>query len=91
MLPEQVFRETYALAKWDPTSANVPHVRFVWVASAEGKARLAELSMPSNGEKIKQAPVAPVTVINFISGHGTDANLFARSPRLNFEEANQIL
>ena len=169
-LPETVFREIYDVMKFGPTSANISPARFVWVASDEGKAKLASLAMPSNGEKIKKAPVTviigydldfpelvpklfphnpaakdwfadpsfrelsairnstlqgaylmiaaralgyqcgpmsgfnnaavdeaffPGTNIrsNFITiiGHGTDENLFPRSPRLAFEEANQVL
>jgi 3-hydroxypropanoate dehydrogenase len=170
VLPEQAFRDIYDLMKWGPTSANISPARFVWVASKEGKEKLAALAMPSNGEKIKKAPVTviigtdmdfpekvpqlfphnpsakdwfqdqgfretsgfrnsslqgaylliaaralgyqtgpmsgfdsagvdaaffPGTNIksNFITiiGHGTDENLFPRSPRLSFDEANKIV
>ena len=169
-LPPGVFHDIYDLMKWGPTSANISPARFVWVASDEGKAKLAAACMPSNGDKIK---AAPVTVIighdldfpekipqlfphnpsakdwfqdptfretaafrngtlqgaylmlaarslgyqcgpmsgfsneavdaaffagtniksNFITiiGHGTDENLFSRSPRLSFEEANTVV
>ena len=169
-LPASALREIYDLAKFGPTSANISPARFVWVTSKEGKEKLAALAMPSNGEKIK---AAPVTVIigydldfpdhipylfphnpgakdwfgdpvfresagfrngtlqaaylliaaralgydcgpmsgfsnegvdaaffagtnvksNFICciGHGTDENLFERSTRLTFEQANQIV
>lgn len=169
-LPEQAFREIYDLMKFGPTSANISPARFVWVASKEGKEKLAALAMPANGEKIKKAPVTviigydldfpdlvpklfphnpgakdwfqdptfreasafrnsslqgaylmlaaralgyqtgpmsgfdnagvdaaffPGTNIksNFITiiGHGTDENLFPRSPRLAFEEANTVV
>lgn len=169
-LPEQAFRDIYDLMKFGPTSANISPARFVWVASREGKEKLASLSMPSNGEKIKKAPVTVIigydldfpervpelfphnpgakdwfqdpafrelsairnsslqgaylmlaaralgyqcgpmsgfnnagvdaaffagTNIksNFITiiGHGTDENLFPRSPRLSFADANQVL
>lgn len=169
-LPPQAFRDIYDLMKFGPTSANISPARFVWVASTEGKEKLASLSMPSNGEKIKKAPVTVIigydldfpervpelfphnpgakdwfqdpafrelsalrnsslqgaylmlaaralgyqcgpmsgfsnagvdaaffagTNIksNFITiiGHGTDENLFPRSPRLPFEDANQVV
>jgi 3-hydroxypropanoate dehydrogenase len=169
-LPPQAFKDIYDLMKWGPTSANISPARFVWVASQEGKAKLAALAMPANGEKIKKAPVTVIighdldfpeliprlfphnpaakdwfgdqgfressafrngtlqgaylmiaaralgyqcgpmsgfnnagvddaffagTKIksNFICiiGHGTDENLFPRSPRLRFDEANQIV
>jgi len=169
-LPEQVFHDIYDLTKWGPTSANMSPARFVWVASAEGKERLAKLALPSNGDKVRKAPVTVIigtdmdfpeklpqlfphnpgakdwfqdqgfreqsgfrnsslqgaylivaarslgyqcgpmsgfdnagvdkeffagTNIksNFICtiGHGTDENLFDRSPRLSFADANQIV
>ena len=170
ILPEQVFKDIYALTKWGPTSANMSPARFVWVASKEGKEKLAGLSMPSNGDKIRKAPVTVIigTDMDFpeklphlfphnpgakdwfgdqgfreqsgfrnsslqgaylivaarslgyqcgpmsgfnnaavdeaffagtniksnficVIGHGTDENLFERSPRLSFEEANQVV
>ncbi len=169
-LPEQAFHDIYDLAKWGPTSANISPARFVWVASKEGKEKLAALSLPTNGDKIKKAPVTVIvgTDMDFpeklpklfphnpgakdwfqdqgfressgfrnsslqgaylivaaralgyqcgpmsgfnnaavdeaffagtniksnficIIGHGTDENLFERSPRLTFEEANQVV
>jgi 3-hydroxypropanoate dehydrogenase len=69
-LPEPVTEETvhelYDLLKWGPTSANSSPARFVWVRSAEGKARLAALAMEANQPKIL---AAPVTVI---IGHDLD-------------------
>jgi 3-hydroxypropanoate dehydrogenase len=169
-LPDQAFKDIYDLMKWGPTSANISPARFVWVASKDGKEKLAALAMPTNGEKIKKAPVTVIigydldfpdlvpklfphnpgakdwfadpgfressafrnsslqgaylmlaarslgyqcgpmsgfnqagvdeaffagTNIksNFICviGHGTDENLFPRSPRLTFDEANKIV
>ena len=40
---ESVVHSLYELLKWGPTSANSTPARFVWVQSAEGKARLAGL------------------------------------------------
>jgi 3-hydroxypropanoate dehydrogenase len=169
-LPDQAFKDIYDLMKWGPTSANISPARFVWVASKEGKEKLAALAMPSNGEKIKKAPVTviigedldfpdlipklfphnpgakdwfgdpgfrassalrnsslqgaylmiaarslgyqcgPMSGFNqagvdeaffagtniksnflCVIGHGTDENLFPRSPRLEFDEANKIV
>ena len=59
-LPPQAFHDIYDLMKWGPTSANISPARFVWVASAEAKEKLAALSMPANGEKIKKAPVTVI-------------------------------
>ena len=169
-LGEEVIRQIYALAKFGPTSANISPARFVWVTSKEAKEKLAALATPSNGDKIRQAPVTVIigydldfpelvpklfphnpgakdwfqepvaretaafrngtlqgaylllaaralgydcgpmsgfsnaavdeaffagtrVKSNFICsiGRGTDENLFARSPRLTFEEANRIV
>lgn len=169
-LAETTIREIYDLAKFGPTSANISPARFVWVATPEGKEKLAALAMPSNGDKIRKAPITVIigydldfpelipklfphnpgakdwfqdpafretaafrngtlqgaylmlaaralgldcgpmsgfsnadvdeaffagTNIksNFICsiGRGTDKDLFARSPRLTFEEANRIV
>jgi 3-hydroxypropanoate dehydrogenase len=53
-------RAIYDLAKMGPTSANISPARFVWVASAEGKEKLAALAMPGNAPKIRQAPVTVI-------------------------------
>ena len=166
----QDMRAIYDLAKMGPTSANISPARFVWVASPEGRDKLAALAISSNAPKIRQAPVTVIigydldfaekvpqlfphnpgakdwfkdpefarvaafrngtlqgaylivaaralgfdcgpmsgfdnakvdaaffqgTRIesNFICsiGHGTDENIFARSPRLTFEEACRIV
>jgi 3-hydroxypropanoate dehydrogenase len=163
-------RAIYDLAKMGPTSANISPARFAWVASPEGKSRLAALALPGNAPKILQAPVTVIVGYdlefaekvpqlfphnpgakdwfadpafarvaafrngslqgaylilaarslgfdcgpmsgfdnaavdaeffagtriesNFICsiGHGTDENLFERSPRLTFEEACRIV
>ena len=63
---ENTVRGLYDLLKWGPTSANTTPARFIWVRSAEGKARLASLAMEANRPKIL---AAPVTVI---IGHDLD-------------------
>ena len=169
-LGEDVIREIYDLAKMGPTSANMSPARFVWVASPEGKEKLAALASATNADKIRKAPVTVIigsdldfpihlpklfphapgakdwfpegpakeeaalrnsslqgaylmiaarslgfdcgpmsgfdqpgvdaaffsgtrVKSNFICsiGRGTDENLFERSPRLTFEEANRIV
>ncbi len=73
-LPPQAFRDIYDLSKWGPTSANISPARFVWLASVDGKERLAKLAMPSNGEKIRKAPVTVII--------GTDLDFPERIPEL---------
>ena len=57
---EQSVRELYDLLKWGPTSANCCPARFVWVRSAEGKAKLSAFAMDSNRPKILAAPITVI-------------------------------
>ena len=67
-------RAIYDLAKMGPTSANISPARFVWVASPEGRERLAALAIPGNSEKIRQAPVTVIV--------GYDLDFAERVPQL---------
>ena len=57
---ESTIRKLYEHVKWGPTSANSSPARFVWVRSAEGKARLAALALDRNQPKILAAPVTVI-------------------------------
>jgi len=57
---ESTVRALYDLLKWGPTSANGSPARFVWVHSAEAKARLASLAMEANRPKILAAPLTVI-------------------------------
>ena len=57
---EQQLRELYDLLKSGPTSGNCFPARFVFVRSAEGKHRLADLAAPTNAPKILAAPVTVI-------------------------------
>jgi 3-hydroxypropanoate dehydrogenase len=57
---EQQLRELYDLVKLGPTSANCCPARFVWVTTAEGKAKLAALVAPGNAPKVLAAPVTVI-------------------------------
>jgi 3-hydroxypropanoate dehydrogenase len=57
---EKTVREIYEFLKWGPTSANCCPARFVWVRSAEGKAKLSALAMDANRAKILAAPVTVI-------------------------------
>jgi 3-hydroxypropanoate dehydrogenase len=50
----------YDLVKLGPTSANSCPSRFVWVKSAEGKAKLAALASQTNRPKILAAPLTVI-------------------------------
>jgi 3-hydroxypropanoate dehydrogenase len=73
-LEEGVVRDLYDLLKWGPTSANTSPARFVWVRSAEAKAKLAELAWERNRAKILQAPLTVVI--------GSDLEFAAQLPKL---------
>ena len=55
-LPEGTWHALYDVMKFGPTSANISPARFVFVATADGKARLAPLLAESNREKSLKAP-----------------------------------
>jgi 3-hydroxypropanoate dehydrogenase len=55
-LPESLMRAVYDLTKWGPTSANCSPARFVFVGSAEGKARLKPFIGAGNLDKTMAAP-----------------------------------
>jgi 3-hydroxypropanoate dehydrogenase len=57
---ERTIHELYELLKWGPTSANCCPARFVWVGSADGKAKLAALAMDVNRPRIVAAPVTVI-------------------------------
>jgi 3-hydroxypropanoate dehydrogenase len=71
---ERVIRELYDLLKWGPTSANCSPARFVWVRSAEGKVKLAELVFAKNRPKILRAPLTVII--------GNDLDFADRLPML---------
>jgi 3-hydroxypropanoate dehydrogenase len=57
---EGMVRDLYDLLKWSPTSANSSPARFVWVRTAEGKAKLAGLASEKNRPKILEAPLTVI-------------------------------
>jgi 3-hydroxypropanoate dehydrogenase len=50
----------WELMKYGPTSANALPARLIWCASDAAKEKLASLTMPSNGDKIRSAPVSVI-------------------------------
>jgi 3-hydroxypropanoate dehydrogenase len=50
----------WELMKYGPTSANALPARLVWCASDAAKEKLAGLTMPANGDKIRSAPVSVI-------------------------------
>lgn len=71
---DDTLRQLYDLLKWGPTSANQSPARFVFVKSAEAKARLEPALSEGNHDKTM---AAPVTVII-----GYDADFHEKLPYL---------
>jgi 3-hydroxypropanoate dehydrogenase len=59
-VPDSKLEEIYNLLKFAPTSANSSPARFVFVRTAEGKARLKAALSPGNVEKTMTAPVTVI-------------------------------
>jgi len=57
---DETIRQLYDLLKWGPTAFNAQPARYVFVKSAEAKAKLAPALMPGN---VPQVQSAAVTVI----------------------------
>jgi nitroreductase len=57
---DEQIHELYNLVKLGPTSANSCPARFVWVRTAEGKARLGALVSQTNRPKVLAAPVTAI-------------------------------
>jgi 3-hydroxypropanoate dehydrogenase len=63
-LPETKLRALYDLLKMGPTSANCCPARFVFVASKEGKEKLATCVSEGNHVKVLQAPVTVIIAMD---------------------------
>lgn len=61
---DETLRQLYDLAKWGPTSMNSQPARYVFVRSAEAKARLAEALSPGNVAKTHAAPVTVIVAMD---------------------------
>ena len=64
----------WELMKFGPTSANCLPARIVWVQSAEAREKLIAMALPSNAEKIRQAPVTAII--------GMDLEFYENLPEL---------
>lgn len=71
---DEVLRELVDLLKMGPTSANSSPARFVFVKSAEAKARLVPLMFDSNRERVEKAPVTAII--------GQDLRFYDHLPKL---------
>jgi 3-hydroxypropanoate dehydrogenase len=71
---EADLRALYDLVKMGPTSANCSPARFVFVSSADQRARLADMVLPGNKSKVLAAPVTAII--------GFDTLFYDRLPEL---------
>ena len=71
---DSTLQALYELLKWGPTSANCSPARFVFVRSAERRAKLAACMSPGNTAKVLQAPVTVVI--------GMDMAFYDKLPQL---------
>jgi nitroreductase len=75
----QVWRDLYDLLKWGPTSANMSPGRFVFLTSAEAKARIAPHLSSSNRAKSLAAP-AIVIIADDLDFADKAPTLFPHNP-----------
>ena len=73
-VPDSTLQALYELLKWGPTSANCSPARFVFVRSADAKARLAACVAPGNQPKVMSAPVTAII--------GMDMAFYEQLPQL---------
>ncbi|WP_159725915.1 malonic semialdehyde reductase [Methylosinus sp. Ce-a6] len=73
-VPDALLQQAVRLALWGPTSANCLPARFVFLRSAEAKARLAPALSPGNLEKTLAAPATAIVAY--------DTRFYEHLPRL---------
>ncbi len=95
---DQTVHALYDLLKWAPTASNSSPARFVWVKSAEGKAKLAALAMGANQPKILAAPVTviigydlafPETMPRLFPARGEQMRAYFEQPGMAEETAKR--
>jgi 3-hydroxypropanoate dehydrogenase len=74
LVPVEVLKEIYALARLGPTSANSSPARFVFLTTPEAKARLLPVLSSGNVEKTRAAPVNVIVA--------WDTEFYEKLPRL---------
>lgn len=87
-VPDAKLEEVYNLLKWAPTSANSSPARFVFVRTAEGKAKLKQALSAGNIEKTMTAPVTAIVAYDvafyeklpFLFPHADARSWFAGNP-----------
>jgi 3-hydroxypropanoate dehydrogenase len=87
-VPDATLEQVYNLLKWAPTSANSSPARFVFIRTAEGKAKLKQALSPGNLEKTMTAPVTVIVAhdvefyekLPFLFPHADARSWFAGNP-----------
>ncbi|WP_372622588.1 malonic semialdehyde reductase [Falsiroseomonas sp.] len=87
-VPDSLLEEVYSLLKYAPTSANSSPARFVFVRTAEAKAKLKQALSPGNVEKTMTAPVTVIVAhdvefyekLPFLFPHADARSWFAGNP-----------
>jgi 3-hydroxypropanoate dehydrogenase len=87
-VPDSLLEEVYNLLKYAPTSANSSPARFVFVRTAEAKAKLKQALSPGNVEKTMTAPVTVIVAhdvefyekLPFLFPHADARSWFAGNP-----------
>ena len=74
VVPDSQLQALYEMLKWGPTSANCSPARFIFVRSADAKARLADCVSPGNQPKVREAPATVII--------GMDMEFFEKLPQL---------
>jgi len=89
-VPAELLREAYELASLAPTSANSSPGRFVFLTTAEAKARLNPALAPGNVEKTMAAPVTVIIAWD-TEFHENLPKLFPHFDMRSFFVGNQAL
>jgi 3-hydroxypropanoate dehydrogenase len=87
-VPDATLEEVYNILKWAPTSANSSPARFVFIRTAEGRAKLKQALSPGNLEKTMTAPVTVIVAhdvefyekLPFLFPHADARSWFAGNP-----------
>ena len=88
-VPEEMLRNLYDIVRQGPTSMNTCPARFLFVTSAEGKARIAKALKPANVAKMQAAPVTAIVAwdpafweaLDFLFPHDDRKPLFEGKPK----------
>jgi 3-hydroxypropanoate dehydrogenase len=87
-VPDAKLEEIYNLLKFAPTSANSSPARFIFIRTAEAKAKLKQALSPGNVEKTMTAPVTVIVAhdiefyekLPFLFPHADARSWFAGNP-----------